>query len=280
MNGDLLNHIAGFACRYEQLLDQERQALGLTTWDDLRTDWWSGLNFFLNRAFMQGRRDTLSLVFLTATKTALSEILPANINNQDRANRILSWSIEGWFQKCNWDDTANPIRRALDKKYHIRVNGKERWSSTGKTRDREMVLDTFRFICEHPSAEDQVLNITAYAAERIEGREIQGLYRELDGIFQVGPKIARLFLRDLVAVLNLQEYLSIQDYRFLQPTDTWVRQIANKLNIEPGQHELAAALAQVCQDAGVDPIRFNQGAWYLGKHSFDVLLENLERIEP
>jgi len=28
----------------------------------------------------------------------------------------------------------------------------------------------------------------------------------------------------------------------------------------------------------VDPIRFNQGAWYLGSHSFDVLLDNLGRI--
>ena len=42
----------------------------------------------------------------------------------------------------------------------------------------------------------------------------------------------------------------------------------------------AAAIADTCQQQGVDPIRFNQGAWYLGAHSFNVLLENLHRIEP
>lgn len=190
MNGDLLNHIAGFSCRYEQLLDQEQQALGLTTWDDLRTDWWSGLNFFLNRAFHQRRRDELSEAYRKATNEALAKLLPPNLDNSVKATRLIGWSDEGWFQKNKWGDDQNPVRQALEERYHIEVNGQERLYETGKEGDRKMVLDTFRFICEHPSAEGQVLNITAYAAERIEAREIQGLYRELDGIFQVGEKIA------------------------------------------------------------------------------------------
>ncbi len=40
------------------------------------------------------------------------------------------------------------------------------------------------------------------------------------------------------------------------------------------------ALTRACQQAGVDPIRFNQGAWYLGAHAFEVLLANLGRIAP
>jgi len=229
---------------------------------------------------MQGRRDSVSLVFLAATKAALSELLPANINDQDRASRVLNWSEAGWFRRGNWNNSDNPVREALDRTYIIELDGTTRRSGTGKGRDREMVLDTFRFICEHPCAEGQLLNIAAYSAERIEAGATATIYRELDGIRQIGPKIAAVFLRDTVAVLNLQQHLGAEHFRLLQPVDTWVRQIAGRLNIEPGQHGLAAALAQACQEAGVDPIRFNQGAWYLGAHSFDLLLENLERIEP
>ena len=65
-------------------------------------------------------------------------------------------------------DPRDQLRQALDRKYDVKVNGKMTKSSCGKTRDKEMVIDIFRFICEHPSAKGHTLNITAYAAERIE----------------------------------------------------------------------------------------------------------------
>ncbi|HUT59380.1 MAG TPA: hypothetical protein VNA25_16140 [Phycisphaerae bacterium] len=279
MNGNLLRQLARFSSRYETYLASEKQSFGLPSWEALRTDWWIGLRFFLNRAFMQGRRDSVSLAFLEATNTALAELLPPGLGPHERANRVLEWSAAGWFGPANWSNPNNPVRHALDQRYVIQVNGQAKTSGTGKARDREMVLDGLRFICEH-ALDGQILNIAAYTAERIEAGETSVVYRELDGIRQVGPKIAAFFLRDLVAVLELQSRLSPADYRLLQPVDTWVEKIAGKMNIQAGPHGLAAAIAETCQREGVDPIRFNQGAWYLGAHSFDLLLENLERIEP
>jgi hypothetical protein len=280
MNGNPLRQLARFSSRYERYLAAEKQSLRLTSWDALRTDWWLGLSFFLNRVFYQGRRDSVSQAFREATNRALAELLPPELDTGERAARILEWSAAGWFRRANWNQDASPVRQALDRTYTIEVNGNKQRSATGKGRDREMVLDILRFICEQPAADGRVLNIAAYAAARIEAGETSAVYKELDDIWQIGPKVAAFFLRDLVAVLDLQARLKPADYRLLQPVDTWVEKIARKLNIQPGPDGLAAAIAETCQREGVDPIRFNQGAWYLGAHSFDLLLENLERIEP
>ncbi len=280
MNGNLMKQLARYFSRYEEYLAGEKQSLCLPSWDALRTDWWIGLRFFLNRAFMQGRRDSVSFAFLEATNAALAELLPPDLSAQERDGRVLQWSAAGFFHKANWNSDDNPVRQALNRAHTIEVDGKTRISSTGKARDREMVLDILRFICEHPAAGGQVLNIAKYAAERIELGETAVVFTELDDIRQVGPKIAAFFLRDLVAVLELQSRLSPADYRLLMPVDTWIEKIAGKLGIQPGPDGLAAAIADTCHQEGVDPIHFNQGAWYLGAHSFDLLLENLERIKP
>ncbi len=280
MNGDYLRKIVCFASKYDRMLVQERQRLGLQRWSGLRNDWWIGLQFFFNRAFFQGRRDAVSQAFREATGAALASLIPSEICSDARAARILAWSKEGWFQKDRWADGKNPVRQALDRQYNIEIAGRQRSFNTGKERDREMVLDTLGFICGSATAEGQTLNITAYAAERIEAGETAAVYKELDGIRQVGPKIASLFLRDLVVVLGLQRKLTQDDYCLLQPVDTWVEQVAHKLRVQADPRDLPAVLVKTCQREGVDPIRFNQGAWYLGARSFDVILENLERIEP
>ncbi|MGD0390153.1 MAG: hypothetical protein ABSC42_14495 [Tepidisphaeraceae bacterium] len=280
MSGNLFRQLASFSSKYEAYLDEEKQSLGLPSWDGVRSDWWIGLQFFLNRAFMQGRRDNVSLAFLDATYVAFSQLLPAGLDLQARASRVLGWSAAGWFRRDNWNHDDNPVRQALNRTYPVKVDGIARKSGTGKVRDREMVLDTLRFICEHSCAGGQPLNISAYAAERVGAGETAVVYRELDELRQIGPKVVALFLRDLVAVLGLQSRLSPWDYRLLQPVDTWIEQIAGKLGIVPGADGLAAAIAETCQREGVDAIRFNQGAWYLGAHSFEVLFENLERIKP
>ncbi len=262
----ILHKIAHFSEKYEaDCLNSEKHSL-LSNWEALRTDWWLGFRFFLNRAFMQGRRDSVSVQFLKATNKALATLLPLDINMIERSALIFQWYTKGWLCLCNKDN--NPIKKALHEEYPIDMNGKSKDSITGKARDCEMVLDIFRFICEKKSAEGQILNIAAYAAECIEAGNTEKAHKELDEIWQIGPKIAAFFLRDLATVLQLKPVP--RDYRFLQPVDTWVGQIADKLNIH------ADKLVDACQSAGVDPIRFNQGAWYLGKHSLDLLLENLD----
>lgn len=66
--------------------------------------------------------------------------------------------------------------------------------------------------------------------------------------------------------------------RFLQPIDVWVERVARAAGLpEVWPDELAGAIVAACDQAGVDPIRFNQGAWYVGFHAFDVALELLEK---
>lgn len=98
--------------------------------------------------------------------------------------------------------------------------------------------------------------------------------------YQVGEKIYSLLLRDVVDLFGLSKHLAPDDFKYLQAVDTWVEQLANKLGFQGSKTKLAIDLAEACQKHSVNPIAFNQGAWYLGAHSFDVLTENIERIKP
>ncbi len=55
-------------------------------------------------------------------------------------------------------------------------------------------------------------------------------FGELD-LPSIGPKIAAFYLRDLVSVFELESFLRAEDYYFIQPNDTWVDQISEKLGI-------------------------------------------------
>lgn len=277
VNVNSIRAMARFSSKFRNYFTAEIERLGLSSWDDLRKDWWAGLNFFFNRSFFQGRRDELSEAFRGATIKALESFLPSELSLTEKASRLITLSDKGWFNKDKWNEMTNPVKQALEQKYEVEVNEQQKKSSTGRRLDREMVLDTLRFICCHSKAKGTVLNIAAHTTERIESSDIRGIYRELDELRQVGPKITSLFLRDLVTIMRLQKHLNKTDYELLQPVDTWVKKIATKLNIQ--SDNLSVALVDACRQAKVDPIQFNEGAWYLGSHSFDLLLENLERIK-
>jgi len=62
----------------------------------------------------------------------------------------------------------------------------------------------------------------------------------------------------------------------------WVRRIASRVKIiedpEDSDEIVRTKIVDACSSSGVSAIKFNQGAWYLGHNSFDVLIENLERV--
>lgn len=276
----LLRHIARIARHCDQFSIDGRKRLGLSSWKDLRgDDWWVGLRFFFDHAFFQGRRDDVSEAFNEAAIKALESLLPPGMNLRESTTRMLAWSEAGWFRRENWNAGNNPVMQALTLKYDVQRGDKLKAYRAGKGHDREMVLDTLRFISEHPAARGRILNIAAYAASEVDSGKTSSVYRELRGIRQIGPKIAAFFLRELVTALELQPRVVASDYKYLQPVDTWVKRVADKLGIKSDDADLSKALVEACQHANVDPIRFNQGAWYLGARSFDVLLENLDRIE-
>lgn len=227
----------------------------------MRYDWWLALIFFFDRAFYQGRKDKLSSYFERATVKALDSVLIGSASDE-KLSSLKEYSH--WLDREHWKRQENPLWNALCRHYDI---GEHRRYGTGRERDREMVLDSLSFImnhCEH-------YNILEHSIHHIQNGEVAQVSKELHSIISVGDKIASFFLRDTVFVYDLDSYLKAEDYHYVMPIDTWVRQVADKLEMKPD----AKAIAVRCQENGVSPIKFNQGAWYLGSHSLSVLLDIL-----
>jgi len=43
------------------------------------------------------------------------------------------------------------------------------------------------------------------------------------------------------------------------------------------EHAIREKIVNVCLELDISPIKFNQGAWFLGYHSFDIVLWNLDK---
>jgi len=270
-----LSIIASFSKSYhDDTLKKQKAAAKISSWNNVLNDWWLALRFFFDRAFYQGRRDKLSWKFEQATLKALKEVFGRSASSRKR----MLWQLYDTqsLGKANWNNKHSPLRKSFEKQYDVQG----RPSKTGKKGDNIMVTDVLNFVCEKASSKSQPLNLVRYMKEGIQNCKIARVAKELDGIYQVGPKIYSLLLRDVVDLFSLSRHLSLGDFKYLQAVDTWVEQLAIKLGFHGSKTKLAIDLAEACQKHAVNPIAFNQGAWYLAAHSFDVLTENIERIKP
>ena len=219
----------------------------------LLSDWRQGFSFFLGRACYQGRRDIVSDKVYAAAKDALEETIYAS---------------DDWLDP-NFTHVAAVLGQAVGSE-----GGK-----AGKGRDAEMVLSALRFASRLPGH-----NRVAYSVERVRQGEIRAHYDEMrpersaNGIRQVGPKIAAFYLRDLVSLFDLDALVASRDQALLQPVDVWVRRVADRLGLAAEaapDADIRAAILDLCEQHGCSPLLFNQGTWYLGYHSFDLLLEQM-----
>ncbi len=96
------------------------------------------------------------------------------------------------------------------------------------------------------------------------------------------PKIASLILRDVVYIYELENILETKDYYYLQPVDTWVHQISRHIGIvekdEIYKNE-SLDIVNKCHEFGVNPIHYNQGAWYIGANSHKIIMSNINSKE-
>lgn len=268
--------IARFSKSYHHdTLKKQKSAAGISSWNHVLDDWWLALRFFFDRAFYQGRRDELSWKFEQATLQALDNVFGQSAKSRQRS----LWELydNGLLAKENWGNQRNFLRIALEGIY--KIDGVE--SKTGKKGDRLMVQSVLGFICnEKRCSRPRPLNIIRYMVDNIKDKKVASLAKELDGIYQVGEKIYSLLIRDVVDLFGLSKRLTADDFKYLQAVDTWVEQLANKLGFDGSRTNLTVKLAETCRRYKVDPIAFNQGAWYLAAHSFDILTDNIERIKP
>jgi len=124
-------------------------------------------------------------------------------------------------------------------------------------------------------------NILNYMINKIKENKITEMHRELDNIWSIGLKIASLILRDTICIFKLENYMRREDYYLLQPVDTWVHQISKRIGIVNRNDiypEESKDITNKCFDMGINPIHYNQGAWYLGSQSLEIILGNIEKV--
>jgi hypothetical protein len=219
----------------------------------LRGNWGRALEFFFSRAFYQGRNDKVSERVECAALKVLGPRLSAP-------------------PMLTGEPDLKELRKLLGQKI-----GK---GKVGKARDVEMVLDAFRFVSSLPSQ-----NVVAYSIERIEAGATYGHFVELQkslnpsgGIVSVGPKVASFYLRDVVSLFDLEARIPEEQQACLQPVDGWVRKVAARAGlVEAGaaDDDVRHAIAVACRSRGYSPLLLNQGCWYAGARSFDLLMDAL-----
>lgn len=250
MNENVVNAVLLFGQRYrkEQLIDRYEP-------DTMLLGWWDALRFFFGRAFYQGRRDDISFLVYTAA----IDVLELAVSHTD-----------GYLDDAQLSE--------LEQQLHAKI-GK---GQIGKGGDVKMVISTLRHIRQLPQA-----NIVADSVERIKMGNIGQYYKDIQiavspqtGIYQVGPKIASFYLRDLVTLFNLEQFVPADFQYTLQPVDVWVRRLAitaGMVTHGATDEAIRQAIVKLTAERGCSPLQFNQGAWYLGYNAFPLLLEVLEK---
>ena len=124
------------------------------------------------------------------------------------------------------------------------------------------------------------LNFIDFLVLLIKEGKIENAYCILDGIYSIGSKISSLVLRDIVHIYALEKFIKPEDYIMLQPIDTWVHQVSIAIGLIDNSKskiydEESSDIVSYCLKNGINPIYYNEGAWYLGSHSLEYSLNLL-----
>jgi len=218
----------------------------------------SALFLILSYSFYQGRRNEISSQFEERARKALSLFL--------KNNNILSTSVSS-----RTTDKARLQKRYKDLDKELKNN------EVNKEGDRLMVMSLVNL-----TQFSHQKNILAFLIGKIRSKAISKAYKNLDETWSIGPKIASLILRDIVCIYELEKSLNKDDYCFLQPIDTWVHRLSKKIgliNKDKIYKDEGKDITHQCLAFGVNPIHYNQGAWYIGARSLQILLRNIAVIK-
>jgi hypothetical protein len=222
----------------------------------LRSDWYYAFKFLLSKLYMQGRNDSLSDRYLGKMQECLdSYFLPDSIIK-------LEALVQGGYipLSVDWENfniENIPLWRKFD-------------NTMGKQRDREMVLDVLRYISNIPD-----YNIVNLSISEIEDCSFKEHREDLKLLWGVGPKTSAFYLRDIIFLFNCE--LSTEDSIELQPIDTCVRQVVNSLRDGQDADRQLSTENWLIQHGGgpMNSALINAGMWYLGKHSFGLIIKLL-----
>jgi hypothetical protein len=246
MRTDLIQKIASYGDKY---VEENLQGYNGNI---LLNDWQEGLNFMFAHSFYQGRRDDISWEVEKRAKETLENYIKEKNENPEM---ILN------------KENSPEIRSRL-----MKVIGK---GKIGRGRDIDMVISILEFISE---INDR--NIINYSISKIKNGKVADHFEELQKIRSIGPKCSSFYLRDLSCIYSLDTKMVKADLICLQPIDVWVKRVALVAEIinkdEKNDELIRNNIVEACLNSGVSAIKFNQGAWYLGYNSFNILMDNLK----
>jgi len=223
----------------------------------LRADWYFAFKFFIRFLYFQGRNDSLSERYFLKMEACLDQFFQPDPTEKLKAlwrNDHLPHATEWWK---DFQVEHSPLWQKFD-------------NSMGKRRDREMVFDVLRYVYQLENH-----NVVNKSISEIKAGRIEKLRNELMYLRGVGPKTSAFYLRDLVFLFEFQ--LTNAEAREIQPVDTWVIQVVNKIcgdSKDLNQISPEDWLVQVGGNA-FNSALLNAGAWYLGKFSFELVIKLL-----
>ncbi len=105
----------------------------------------------------------------------------------------------------------------------------------------------------------------------LEKKGIVGAHEFLRKIQGIGDKVSALILRDFQSFLSLWQVPKEERWR-LQPVDRWVRRFSelcwpnefSAYNKRAKGSQMALLIVECCENEKINPISFNQGAWFVG----------------
>jgi len=208
--------------------------------DAIRADPLQALEFLHSKLFMRGRRDTVSVAFRDRAAAALQKL--------GTLEAIDLGGLDGYLHAQG-------------------VNNRH---------DRRMVVESVRFARNELTVQGG--NVFNWAVEELRSGHSQDAYLALDAIHAVGDKLASFYLRDVVFLDELEGDIKVTDYPYLQPVDTWVLRVGQSLELIDKADAGSSAkdkLISACLAADVSPLLFNAGAWLVGAHAYELLIETL-----
>ena len=112
---------------------------------------------------------------------------------------------------------------------------------------------------------EQIKNLAVYVRDMIQNGNTRKVHKLLVNVRGIGTKITSFYMRDIVYLGGLDE-LKIKDAHYLQPIDTWLEQTLSIIleDVPKKLEEKQRTIVELCKEADVSQIAFNQGAWVLG----------------
>jgi hypothetical protein len=266
-----------------------RRYLDLWENEGIRTNWWIGLRFFLNHAFMRGRRDQLSEAYYTFTADALRQYF--GISDKPAADDF-SRLTAGHENFIRFRQTILEFKKRTGVKQSLNAIADSRFEtevasssdligvltrkargvrSLNNDKDLLMVLSALAFL----SGSGMPENIYLFILEKMRTGEDDKIKALIESIYAIGDKISTFILRD-IALMNPE--LPVADKTYVFPVDTWVSQNALSIGCASGEaSEVRRFFIEKAEATGSNVAKIAAGLWYMGFHSRDILIEGLRK---